>query len=224
MSYEAAVLMVKDFKEKYDLTQLNVDALAQSFSLTQEEAQRAVAEGTGHTNGHSPDSAVNLPEQAFKMASLGIPIELVESGTKACRKPNWENTCTSGVQRLANRSKLNPSQTNYAMVAKATPEGYLFLDDDGGIRALYETHAKMQPTLKNQSQSGAFHYIYRHSPASLALYEKLHKAYISEPKPNGEKGEFWSLRLHNAYIIGAGSVFEGNAYKVAYDAPIIPRS
>lgn len=171
--------------------------------------------------------APTLPPQALKYAELGIPIELVEANTKACRQPNWENTCTTDTAEIIARAKAKPAWTNYALVAKAVPGGFLFLDDDGGIRAIFESQGnKMEPTLKQKSCGGKFHYIYKHSPVSLAFFERTKKAYIGEKNPDGE-GELWSLRINNSYVVGAGSIAppkegeEPKPYELAYDVTII---
>ena len=174
---------------------------------------------------------------AGKFAKLGIPIELIEANTKACRQTNWENTCTTDLKEIAAKITAKPDWTNYMLVAKGVPNGHCFLDDDGGIRAIYESQGGvMEPTLKQQSCSWdsakpdeKVHYIYKHSPASLAFFERVKKAYIGEPNQNG-KGEFWSLRLNNAYIVGAGSWAppdkdkpnDVNPYTIACDVQPIP--
>lgn len=157
---------------------------------------------------------------ALKMASLGIPVELVEAGTKACRKSGWQDTCSTDANEIVARANAKPNWTNYALVAKAVPGGHLFLDDDGGIRAEYEkVHGGLAATLKQKSRSGAFHYIYKHSAKSLQYWQRSQKAYISEKKPTGT-GELWSLRIHNSYIVGAGSIVEGGFYEIVYDTTI----
>jgi hypothetical protein len=80
----------------------------------------------------------------------------------------------------------------------------------------------MNPTLKGGSFSGGHHYTFEHSEASLAFQKKIGKAYISESGPNGE---IWSLRMHNAYVLGPGSSVTKDGvtgeYKILWDAPIV---
>jgi hypothetical protein len=166
---------------------------------------------------------------AVKYAELGIPVELIEANEKGCRQPNWENTCSADPKEVLTKVTKKPNWTNYALVAKAVPGGHLFLDDDGGIRAIYESQGGvMGPTLKQQSCSWQsaepdkkIHYIYKHSPASLAFFERAQKSYIGEKNPDG-KGELWSLRINDSYVVGAGSVVNGAPYTIAYDTQPIP--
>lgn len=64
---------------------------------------------------------------------------------------------TSDAEEIIRRAG-SVDRLNYACVAKAMPGGFLFLDDDGGVRAEYEKACgKMNPTLKAQSCNGSFH-------------------------------------------------------------------
>jgi len=163
---------------------------------------------------------------ALAIAALGIPVDFLDGGSKGGgNTEGWQDWATTDPVEIRRRATANPTKTNYMMLAKAIPGGFLFLDDDGGIRAEYEKiYGPMLPTRKHQSPSGKFHYIYEHSAASLDYQKEIGKAYISE---TGEDGELWSLRMHNAYVIGPGSIATSTKngvtaeYKVAYDAPII---
>jgi hypothetical protein len=165
-------------------------------------------------------------DHAVAFAQKGIPINLIPAGAKGSKERDWEKYCTTDIEEIKRKAEQHPDWTNYGLVAKAEPNGYLFLDDDGGIRAEYEKkHGQMAPTLKNRSCSGAYHYIFKHSAASLAEHAKIQKAYIGETKPDGT-GEMWSLRMHNSYVVAPGSVApnkqgELTEYAVAFLAPII---
>ena len=164
-------------------------------------------------------------QSALAMAARGIPVALLPAGQKGSNEKGWQDLCTTSAEEIIKRAEQESQKTNYACVAKAAPEGYLFLDDDGGIRAEYEkVHGLLSPTLKSQSCNGSFHYVFKHSAASLAYQKEIGKAYIGESTEDGS--ELWSLRMHNAYIVGPGSVVNNkqgvpSEYKIAYDAPII---
>ncbi|MGH9681567.1 MAG: bifunctional DNA primase/polymerase, partial [Candidatus Acidiferrales bacterium] len=154
-------------------------------------------------------------ENAQEHASLGIPISLLPGGQKGSNSSEWQNTATTDLCEIVRRAEANSNLTNYALVAKAESGGFLFLDDDGGIRNAFEAAGgKMLPTRKNRSCSGNFHYIYRHSKKSLDFQKRINKAYISAPNPDGD-GEMWSLRMHNAYILGPGSVAKNHDGELA---------
>jgi hypothetical protein len=161
------------------------------------------------------------------MAARNIPVEFVPTGEKGARTNNWQDSCTTSADILTQRASQNPAFTNYACVAKAVPGGHLFLDDDGNIREQFEKlHGPLPATLKSQSCNGSFHYFFEHSSASLDFQSSISKSYIGEKKP-GEKGELWSLRLHNAYVVGPGSIVPNKqgvptTYKIVWDVPVIP--
>ena len=169
-------------------------------------------------------------QNALALAGLGILIALIPGGQKKAHGPEcvgWENICTNDAQTLIQRFQAHPELTNYAMVAKAQLGGLLFLDDDGGIVAAFQAAGfKMQATRQHRSCSGGSHYIYSHTPKSLAFQTENGKAYISE-KNSGGKGELWSLRMNNAYIVGPGSIAMNHdgvlaEYITTSDLPIIP--
>ena len=169
-------------------------------------------------------------QNALALAALGIPIHFIPGGQKAMKGEaclNWEVNATTDLAEIVRRAEANPEMTNYGLVAVAKLGGYLFLDDDGGIRKAFEAAGgKMQKTLKNKSCSKNFHYVYKHSAKSLAFWEKTgKKAYIKEVNPDGT-GELWSLRMDRAYIVGPGSVAENHdgikaEYKTTHRAEII---
>jgi len=164
-------------------------------------------------------------EEALEIARLGIPVDLFPSGVKKNTNPEWQLNCTTDLNEIVRRAEAEPHKTNYSMVAKAQSNGFVFLDDDGGIRAEYEkVYGKLSPTRKHQSCGGAFHYIFKHSVKSLAFQKEIDKAYIGETKSSG--GELWSLRMHNAYILGPKSVATSSngvtgEYKAVYKAPVV---
>jgi hypothetical protein len=168
----------------------------------------------------------NYLKNALKQAALGIPIEFLPAGKKGSNTSGWQSSCTTSIEELIKRAEANPDKTNYACVAKAVPGGYLFLDDDGGIRSAFQAAGyKMQPTFKGQSCSGNFHYTYRHSEKSLTFWKSIGKSYIQESKTDGT-GELWSLRMHNSYIVGPGSVAINHAgvegeYRTVYSGEVI---
>jgi len=173
-------------------------------------------------SAHSVSPLPKYLENALKMAALNIPVVFFPGGQKENTLSEWQNLATIDSTEIVQRANANPNWTNYSCVAKAVPGGRLMLDDDGGIRAEYEkSYGAMSPTLKNRSQSGSFHYVFEHTAKSIAFQNEIGKAWISEKKPDG-KGELWSLRMHNAYIVGPGSTFNGREYEVAYSGPIIP--
>jgi hypothetical protein len=155
-------------------------------------------------------------QNALLFASLGIPVELFLSNTKKCEVPKWQDNCTTDAAEIIRRAAARPDCTNIALVAKAEPGGFCFLDDDGGLRALFEAAGhKMQKTRSHASCNGNKHYIYKHSAKSLKVWKEINKAYVQEGKPNGEKGELWSLRMDSAYVVGPGSVAENHAGELA---------
>ena len=162
-------------------------------------------------------------QDIVKIAQQGGYIDFFAGNEKKNTNLEWQNTCTRDVAEIMRRAEA--ATGNYSIIAKAEPDALLVLDDDGGIRALYEEkHGRLSATLKLATPNGGFHYPFKHSARSLALHSEIGKAYISEPKPDG-KGELWSLRIHNSYIVGPGSKItkkDGTQgeYKIAYHAPI----
>jgi hypothetical protein len=190
----------------------------------------AVLGGFG-VSGNSPP----VPERpaylqkALAQAAVGIPVHFLPAGQKGAKGAaclGWEVNATTDPVEIVRQAEMHPDMTNYACVARATLGSPFFLDDDGGICAAFEaTGGVMQPTLKNQSCSGNFHYIYRHSANSLAFWRRIgESASVKETNPNG--GELWSLRMDRAYIVGPGSFAMNHAkvlgeYKTAHNGPII---
>jgi Bifunctional DNA primase/polymerase, N-terminal len=138
--------------------------------------------------------------EALKMAERGIPVSFLPAGQKGSNTLGWQESATTDAEEIIRRAGA-AERLNYACVAKATPGAFLFLDDDGGIRAEYEkVHGAMIPTLKAQSCSGSYHYTFKHSAKSIAYQHSIGKAYVYEPKQDG-KGELWSLRMHNSSLL-----------------------
>ncbi len=170
-------------------------------------------------------TALGYLEQALAMAARGARIVFYPSVSKACTLSKWQELATTDAEAITAMAEANPSWTNYACVAKAVEDGLIIFDDDSGIRGEYEKiYGPFPMTLKVRSFSGKFHYYFRHSARSIAYQQALGKAYIGEKKPDGEKGELWSLRMHNSYCVGPGSVVTENGktgeYAVAYDAEV----
>jgi len=168
----------------------------------------------------------NFLVEALKMAERGIPVSFFHAGEKGNTAIGWQNLATTSSEEIVGRVG-DAERMNYGCVAKASPDGYLFLDDDGGIRQEFEKiHGPLAPTLKVKSCNGSFHYYFKHSAASLAYHALVNKAYISEAKKDETgKGELWSLRMHNAYVVGPGSIVPNNQdidteYKISWDGPI----
>src|SRR5258708_3865924 len=98
-------------------------------------------------------------QNALLFGSLGIPVELFLANTKECKVFEWQKSCTTDADKIIRRAKARPDYTNIALVAQAKPCGFCFLDDDGGLRALFEAAGHvMQKTRKHKSCSGNFHY------------------------------------------------------------------
>jgi hypothetical protein len=171
-------------------------------------------------------SVPNFLVQALKMADRGIPVSFFHAGEKGNTELGWQNLATASAEEIVRRVG-NDERKNYGCVAKAVPNGFVFLDDDGGIREEYEqAHGPLVPTLKVRSCNGSFHYYFKHSAASLAYHAAENKAYIGEAKyDEAGRGELWSLRMNNAYVVGPGSVVPNkqgvdSEYQVVFDAPI----
>jgi Bifunctional DNA primase/polymerase, N-terminal len=167
-------------------------------------------------------------QNALQLAALGVPVELFQANTKACKVPEWHINCTTDADEIIHRSQLRPGHTNIALVAQAKPGGCCFLDDDNGLRKLFEAAGHvMQKTRKHESCSGNQHYIYKHSAKSLQVWKEIGEpAYIQEANKNNEEGELWSLRMDSAYIVGPSSTAlnhsgEISEYKTVGNFPII---
>ena len=202
-----------DAREAVILNKIAAELAAQNIPQPQSQAATPV-----------PELAPSI-QAAQEHAKLGIPIALLPGRQKGATSIGWQDTATTALEEISRRAASNPTMTNYALVAKAEPGGFLFLDDDGGFRALFEAAGyTMLPTRKNQSCSGNFHYIYKHSEKSLQFQKEIGKSYISVLNPNGN--ELFSLRMNNAYVVGPGSQALNHsgvmgAYTVAYPGEII---
>jgi hypothetical protein len=162
-------------------------------------------------------------ENALAMAARKIPVGFLPKGQKKNIEVGWEDKATIATDEIVKKAQQNPTWQNICLVAKAVPSGRLFWDiDDPAIVLEYEKfYGKLAQTLKNQTFSGGYHYIFEHTEESLAFQKEVSKAYISE---SGANGELWSLRMHNAYIVGPGSSVTKDGitgyYKIVEDAPI----
>jgi bifunctional DNA primase/polymerase-like protein/primase-like protein len=165
-------------------------------------------------------SEQNYLQQALRMASYGARIVFFPGTTKACKVPGWQQIASCDPDTIKMMAAAKPDWTNYACVAKAEEDGILTFDDDDGVRRDYEAkHGPMIGTVVVKTWSGKLQYHFRHTPASIAFCQEFGN-YISEKKGKGEKGEYWSLRMNNAYGVGPGSVVtEGDrtgTYSIAF--------
>ena len=167
----------------------------------------------------------NYLTQALAMGARGVHVVFIEPHTKACRQSGWENLATTSPEQIVAMAEAKPAWTNFACVGKAIEGGIFIFDDDSGgaIRTEYESvGTKLLPTLKVRTWSGKFHYYFRHSAKSLAYQKATGKSYISEKKV-GEKGELWSLRMHNSYGVGPAPLSRKTDRRANTRLPMTPR-
>jgi hypothetical protein len=122
---------------------------------------------------------------------------------------------------------------NVCVYAEQVEGGMLFLDKDGAIalRPKYEqeTGKKFPKTLLVQSSVVADgnggtitkgHWYFLQTPRTLALGKEGGKTNITEK----ETGGMFSLRVHNQYVTGIGSIHPntGLPYKIAENNPVLP--
>jgi hypothetical protein len=166
-------------------------------------------------------------DSMLRMAQRGIPVFFIPPKTKAAASHGWQDLATTDQRKLQLYAASQDFEANQGLVAKAEIGGFLILDDDHGVLTDYEDETgdtAPRKTLTQQSIKG-FHYIFSHTQHSIEAHRAYDKAYLKLTGDNG--GELCSLRMHNAYVVGAGSQVpiakDGPLaeYKVINDASIL---
>lgn len=158
---------------------------------------------------------MNFYAKAAQYAELGVPVVPVQEKSKACTLPNWQNLATDDLKQIKIWNEENP---NYNVGVVAKNDGILILDCDvrGMIKRIEaETGRKLPATLIVKSGKGMAHLYFRQTDVSRKLGNRN--------AVNPEGGEFFSLRQHNRYVVGAGSLHpNGNTYTIHQQAEIAP--
>jgi hypothetical protein len=132
---------------------------------------------------------------AEKMVSMGGHVHPVATGEKALTVPNWQNNATRDESVIATWAEENPHY-NVAVVGKS--DGLWLFDDDQNVLAEYENAHGAITTYRVRSVSGGTHLYFKQNDASRKMGN------ISGKNDQGQ--ETWSARVHNRYVISAGSV------------------
>lgn len=157
-------------------------------------------------------------DRALPLIARGIPVVWVPPRTKAAILPNWQEAASTDPVQIKQWGQENPD-ANTASVAKAQLGGVFFLEiDKPGFHGVIEeqTGKKIPKTFAVSSRpgQGRGHFYFRHTPQTIALAQKIGKAYLSGKDENGH--EAWSLRWNNSYVIGPMSVHPdtGKLYEI----------
>lgn len=132
---------------------------------------------------------------AEKMVSMGGHVHPVATGEKALTVPNWQDKCTRDLSVVAKWAEENP---NYSVAVVGKPDGLWLFDDDENVLGEYESTHEPIKTYRVRSVSGGTHLYFKQTDASRKMGN------ISGKNEQGQ--ETWSARVHNRYVISAGSV------------------
>ena len=144
---------------------------------------------------------------ALDMASRGVPVFFIPAGEKGALLTKWEDKCTSDPTSILQMAKEHPDWTNYGCVGKAVEGQFFPLDlDDIQILRDWETAngQVVDFTFEVESCSGGTHLGMLHSKKSAEYFQRTGKDRIQVTGPDGH--ELWSMRAHDSYVLGPGSI------------------
>jgi hypothetical protein len=160
---------------------------------------------------------------AKPLAERGIPVSIAREKTKVAFLHGWESSATTNLEQVTKWNDEFPNG-NVVCVAKSQPGGFCYFEID---KANFhqdiqeQTGQKFPDTLIVSSSpgKGKGHFYFRSTPASIAFQKSCGKAYVSIKDENGKESA--SFRMHNAYIVGPGSIKDnGDVYTIKNNAPI----
>ena len=100
----------------------------------------------------------NYLQQALRMASYGVRVVFLQSGSKACKVAGWEQIASSDASTIEKMAAAKPDWTNYACVTKAEEGGTLIFDDDAGVLRTRGEAGGMVGTVVVKTWSGKLQY------------------------------------------------------------------
>jgi hypothetical protein len=162
-------------------------------------------------------------KKAALLAEYGIPVMPVEPRDKKTVLKDWPQRATTDPVQIAEWDKENP---NYNSGAVGREKGFWIFDADrfislsGQIERETKHHLDSIDTLRVQSSEGKMHLYFKHNARSESL---------GNFSVDDEKGEIFSVRARNAYVVGPGSIHPqtGLAYEIIAkptfgDIPVAP--
>jgi hypothetical protein len=150
-----------------------------------------------------------MAEHALRAASIGIPVFRIKPNSKKPLRQGWQHEATTDAATIRRLWGATPN----ANIGWAMGNGLCALDVDNkngkcgdfALAGLQCDHGFLPPTLVNETPTGGRHLILRtDSDVSNSA---------------GRLGDGLDVRGHGGYVVGAGSVINGKAYR-AEDAQI----
>lgn len=145
-------------------------------------------------------------EIARKNIEQGSYVIFFPRGQKGTKQSGWQELATRDMNVVKELTAHDP-YSNVGLVGK--PDGNWYFDDDDNVLMEYENQFGKIPTRRSRSVSGGTHLTFRQNDLSRGMGN------ISGKDENG--GETWSARVHNKYIVAAGSSAHPN------DEPSLPQ-
>ena len=168
-------------------------------------------------------AAKTFAERAAIITKFGVPVMPVKPRDKKTVLKDWPQRATTDAAQIAEWDKENPSYNSGAVGRK---DGFLVFDADRFISLSEQIeretkhHLDSIDTLRVQSSEGKMHLYFKHDARSEAL---------GNFSVDDKDGEVFSVRAHNAYVVGPGSLHPrtGLAYEVIAeptfgDIPVTP--
>ena len=159
--------------------------------IAEEEAAAAAASAAPIVEGRPAPLAKEIARKNIEQGSYVIFFPRGQKGTK---QSGWDELATRDMN-VVEQMTANDPYLNVGLVGK--PDGNWYFDDDDNVLTEYENQFGKIPTRRNRSVSGGTHLIFRQNDLSRQMGN------IAGKNENGE--ETWSARVHNKYIVAAGS-------------------
>jgi len=161
---------------------------------------------------------MGFKEIALPLAAMGVPTTPVLLNSKRAFLPGWQQSATTNIEQIAAWDAAYPNH-NGAAVARAEEGGVWFLEVDSPEvlkRIQAETGKDVPDTYRVRSRPGRGHFYWRQTPASIAMGNIAQGPNI--------KGGDWSARVHNEYVVAAGSIHPHSQlpYVALRQEPIVP--
>jgi hypothetical protein len=146
-------------------------------------------------NGPSP-----FERAARVLIELGVPVIPLRPATKVAFHKDWTELASIDPKQIAEWGEQYP-EGNVGCVARAVPGGVWFFEVDApNFHKVIEeqTGKKIPKTFIVRSSPGKGHVYFKHNSDSIAMGN------LQGTGPDGK--ETWSVRAHNRYVVGPGSI------------------
>jgi hypothetical protein len=170
----------------------------------------------------------NFEKRAALLVERGIVTVPVVVGDKACKMTGWQELATTDGGQVKAWGQQYP-EANTAAVAKSQLGGKLFLEfDHPKSRGHFENETELKVkdivTMKVRSRKNRGYLVFNHTADSIAIGKFLNTKPKNTEMGIDEEGEFLSIRAHNAYMVGPGSIvndgFHPDPYEIVDASPI----